>query len=110
MIWNEEEAALDRLTEQFVGTMFAIRISRDNGEVVLQRNRRPQPPQGGDVEIEYSEIRRLFGPGAYLVEMIDATPPTQDDIFETLYAQAQREFVQPPHGPRIYGRAFVRVR
>jgi hypothetical protein len=54
-----------------VGTTFEIRLYRD-GHLVLRRRRRPQPPQGGDLEITLEEIRAQFGPGVYTYEIHDA--------------------------------------
>lgn len=92
---------LYEITEAWVGTMFAIRVVDLKGCVVLQRNRRPQPPQGGDYEITVEELRSLIGRGTFRVDIIDATRELADPL-DALYAS-------PFTREKVYASAVVRI-
>jgi len=84
---------LNELLTSFVGTVYVIRIYRTDrivargstiygapppppvNELLTEFHRAPQPPQGGTGgmdEVTAQSIKSSFGPGLYLVEIVDS--------------------------------------
>jgi len=79
---------LNQLLVEHANGNVVMRVMR-NGQLLLERpftGLMPQGGTGGVDEITEAEIRRLFGPGRYRVEVTDAPNPPPHDDLSMLYA------------------------